>query len=86
MAEQINLQVAGADETWLMDATPHAAQDRPHAGYQLAGREGLGDVVIGAQLQADEAVGLLDAGGEHDDRHIVFGPQALADFPAIKAG
>jgi hypothetical protein len=30
--------------------------------------EGLGEIVVGAQLEAHHAVGLVDAAGEHDDR------------------
>src|SRR6185503_4640846 len=33
-----------------------AAQDGPEARGQLAGMDGLGDVVVGAELQADDAV------------------------------
>ena len=44
------------------------AQHRPHAGDQLLGAEGLDHVVVGAQLEPDQLVALLAAGGEHDDR------------------
>ena len=46
-----------------------AAQHRLDAGHQLARAEGLGNVVVGAQLEPDHAVGLLVARGQHDDRH-----------------
>ena len=45
------------------------AQQRPHAGHDFARAEGLGDVVVGAELQPDDAVRLLGLGGEHDHRH-----------------
>jgi hypothetical protein len=44
------------------------AQDGADARDQLAGGEGLDDVVVGAELQAGDAVGLLAARGEQDDR------------------
>ena len=43
-----------------------AAQDRVHAQQQLAHAEGLDHVVVGAQLEADDAVDLLALGGDHD--------------------
>ena len=39
------------------------------AGHQLLGREGLGDVVVGAGFQAVDLVLLGALGGEHDDRN-----------------
>ena len=47
-----------------------AAQDGLDAGDQLARIEGLGDIVIGAQLQADDLVHIVVAGGEHDDGQV----------------
>ena len=45
------------------------AQDRLHPGDDLAGRERLGDVVVGAQLEAEDAIDLAVAGGEEQHRH-----------------
>ena len=42
--------------------TEHAA----HPRRELARRERLGHVVVRAELEADDPVGLLAAGGEHD--------------------
>src|SRR5882724_7592447 len=44
-------------------------QDRLHPQDHLARAERLADVVVGPQLQADDAVDLLAAGGQHDDGH-----------------
>src|SRR5262249_49653112 len=44
-----------------------AAQDRANARYDLARTEGLRDVIIGAELQAQELVRLLIPRGQHDD-------------------
>ena len=46
-----------------------AAQHRLDAAAELAHRERLGDVVVGAELEAEHLVDLLGLGGEHDDRH-----------------
>jgi hypothetical protein len=54
-------------------ATQHGADP----GKQLARAEGLGEVVVGAELEAEDAVDLLALGGEHDDRHC----QLAADLP-----
>ena len=45
-----------------------AAQDRAHPGGQLGRGEGLHDVVVGAQLEAQHPVGLVALGRDQDDR------------------
>ena len=45
----------------------------------LACAERLDHVVVGAELEADDAVGLLAAGGQHDDRHPGALPELAAD-------
>ena len=47
-----------------------AAQHRVDARQQLARREGLGDVVVGAAFEARDLVALLGARGQHDDRQL----------------
>jgi hypothetical protein len=46
------------------------AQQRADAGDELADAERLGQVIVGAALQAVHLVGFLAPGGEHQDRHI----------------
>src|SRR6266540_5312085 len=48
-------------------AIPGPPQHRSDPRGHLTRAEGLDDVVVGAELEADDAVGLLAAGGEHDD-------------------
>ncbi len=60
-------------------APQHGAQ----AGQQFARVERLGQVVVGAQLQADHAVGGIAPRGEHDDRHGAGCAQAGADLEAV---
>ena len=45
--------------------TQHGA----HARDDLLRREGLDDVVVGAELEPEDAVDLLASGREHHDRH-----------------
>ena len=54
------------------------AEDRADAREELAGVEGLGKVVVGAELQADDPIGVVAPRGEHEYRH----PGARADPPA----
>ncbi len=65
---------------------PAAAQYRLHAQDQLARAEGLGDVIVGADLQAQDAVVLVATGGKHDDRHRPLPPHPPAHLQAVHAG
>jgi hypothetical protein len=63
-----------------------AAQDRLDPTDQLAGGERLGEVVVAADLQADDAVELLAARREEDDRHLAEGADAAAGLQAVQLG
>src|SRR3984885_10323059 len=66
-----------------------AAQNGLDAGDQLARSEGFGDVVVGAQLEAVDAVVLRRARGEKDDWDDAEGrvqPEPAAEIEAIAAG
>ncbi len=63
------------------------AQDAAHARDQLARRERLGDVVVGAELEADDAVDLVAARSEEDDRHVAVRlAQAPEDLEPARIG
>ena len=63
------------------------AQQRPQAGEQLVELEGLGEVVVGARVQPGDAVGRLDARGEHEDGGAVaLGAQHAAHRQAVDVG
>ena len=55
------------------------AQHGANARQHFLGRERLGDVVVGASVQAGDAVGLVAARGQHQDRH-ALGARVLAPF------
>ena len=63
-----------------------AAEDRAHAGDHLGAAERLDHVVVGAELEADDAVGLRAAGGEDDDRDARAGADRAADVAAVAVG
>jgi hypothetical protein len=65
---------------------PGAPQRRLHARAELAHRERLGDVVVGAELEPEDLVDLLGLGREHDDRDRRAGPQAAAHLEAVHPG
>ena len=63
-----------------------AAKQRAHAGDELVGAERLGEVVVGAHLEADDALGFVGARGQHDDRNrrrLLVGAQQPADFESV---
>ena len=53
------------------------AQMGTHAGHQLAQAERLGDVVVGAGIEAADGVSLAVNRGQHDDRGRDLGPAHL---------
>ena len=63
-----------------------AAEDRAHAGDQLARRERLGQVVVGAEFEAEQLVELVVARGEHDDRRRRVAADLAGDVEAVGAG
>ena len=66
---------------------PGAAQQRVDPRHHLAGVERLGDVVVGAQLQAHDLVGVFHARGQHDDRRggqRLVGAHDARDLPTVE--
>ena len=61
-----------------------AAQLGADAAEQLAHREGLGDVVVGADLEPDDLVDLGVLGGQDDDRHGAARAHVAADVEAAR--
>src|SRR5215218_8797469 len=64
----------------------NAAQDGADPRNDFAAAERLHHVVVGAELEPDHPVGLLAAGGEHDDRNLRALPQLAADVEAGAVG
>src|SRR5262245_21893162 len=65
---QIDLEVAHPDPGVAILAA--AAQDSPHAGEQLLGPEGLGDVVVCPGVERAHLLMLIADRRQHDDRHL----------------
>ena len=75
-----------AVEHRVLAALLDAAEDRLDARRELARREGLRDVVVGAELEPGDAVGLLVARGQHDDRHLRLRAHLAAHLEAVDPG
>ena len=68
-------------------AARDAAHERAQPRKQLAEVEGLGQVVVGADVEAADAVADLSARGEHEDRRPALAlAQRAADLEAVAAG
>ena len=63
-----------------------AAQHGADAGDHLGAAERLDHVVVGAELEADDAVGLRAAGGQDDDRDARAGADRAADVAPVAVG
>jgi hypothetical protein len=63
-----------------------APQDRLHSRQQLARLEWLGQIVIGAELEPDDAIHGITARGEHQDRRLRLRPNAAAHIKTVDIG
>ena len=63
-----------------------APQQRADPREQLLALERLRQVVVGAGVEAADAVLGLGASGQHQDRHVALRAQAAADLDAVEAG
>ncbi len=80
-ALEVDDQVLVADDPatgGVREVAIGAAQERLDPAQELAQPERLGQVVVGAELEADDLVDLVVAGGQHEDRHLGAG---RADAP-----
>src|SRR5216683_2931236 len=62
-----------------------AAQDGADARHQFARVEGLWQIIVGAHLEADDAVDVLALGRQHQDRHARAGAEPPADREPVFA-
>ncbi len=62
------------------------AQQGPDPGHDLAHPERLRDVVVGADAEPDEQVGLVGAGRQHEHRHGALGLDAATHLEPVEAG
>ena len=88
-AMAIDLQITDLEAGLLLLGVglPPAPEDRADPGDQLARREGLGHIVVGAHFEAEDLVPLLDASAHHDhgDRgQLGVLLDAPADLPAVE--
>ena len=63
-----------------------AAEYRLHARDELTRAERLRHVIVGAELEAEDAVDLAVARGQHDDRDLAGRAQTAADLEAVHSG
>jgi len=63
-----------------------SAKDGFDAGGEFAGAEGLDEVVVSTDFEADDAVDLGGTGGEEDDRHVGKRADAFAELEAGAVG
>src|SRR3954451_12080151 len=87
-AAEVDLEVALVDRLLVgrLADHPRAPQRRLDPAAELAHREGLGYVVVGADLQPRDLVGLTSLRGQHDDRHLAARAQLAADFDPVQLG
>ncbi len=63
-----------------------AADDGAQAGEELAGGKRFRQIVVGADFEADDAVGFIAARGEHEHGYVTAGADFLQDLETVHAG
>src|SRR5258705_6155908 len=87
IAPEVDLDVAKGIAIHLLRQSLRAAQYGLDASEQFANGERFGDVIIGAELEADDLIYFLTARGEHDDGNgRPFGLELLAHIESAHAG
>ncbi len=61
-----------------------ATEDGPHPDHELARRERLHQVVVGAGIEPRDAVDLVVTSGEHQDREVGVGPHGPAHVEPVE--
>jgi hypothetical protein len=63
-----------------------APENGAHASHQFPRVERLGQIIVGAQIQADDAVHVVGAGRQHEHRHTALLAQLPQNLEAVHAG
>ncbi|GAA3130423.1 hypothetical protein GCM10020001_060480 [Nonomuraea salmonea] len=80
-AARVGVDAHPLDDRGFGRATP---QQRPHSGEQLGEAERFRHVVVGAGVEADDGVDLVDTCREYQDRSAVaFGADPAGDLEAV---
>src|SRR5256885_1304429 len=83
---RVDGQLADLEHARRVGGGLRAAEQRLDTRKQFAGTERLGDVIVGAHLEAHDAVGFIAARGEHQDGEPIE-RVVPANFPAdVQAG
>ena len=82
---RVDDQIRAPEHIRMHRARLDASQHRAHARHKLPRAEGLRDIVVRAHLQPGEAIGFLNARGQHDDRNIGVVPKPLRHIETIDA-
>jgi hypothetical protein len=84
---EVHLQIADAEPARLFALDlMGAAQDSANARDELARVKRFGQVIVGPDLQADDAVHFVAARGEDEHRHLRMLAQAAQHVEPIHAG
>jgi D-alanyl-D-alanine carboxypeptidase/D-alanyl-D-alanine-endopeptidase (penicillin-binding protein 4) len=83
---RVDLQLADGDPRLAERGRHGATKDGAHARGKLARRERLGDVVVGAELEPDDPIGLLPTRREHDHGQLGAGADPAAEREPVGAG
>ena len=70
--------------SWRRSLDP--PEQRPDPRHDLTHAKRLGHVVVGSHAEADEQIGLVVPGRQHEDRHRPLRLDPAADLESVEAG
>ena len=82
----VDRQRADAEHRRGGSSLTRSTGDGVDASQELANAERLDQIVVGAELEAHDAVDLVSAGADDDDRHARAGAQLTAHLEAVAVG
>src|SRR3979490_791728 len=83
-ARNVERDVSGADDIASVGRSLRAPEHGADPSNELLGTEWLRHVVVRADLEAGDLVGLIAAPGQHDDRHGGVAAKCACDVEAIE--
>ena len=84
---RVDLEAIGEEDRLIIPGVQSATpEERPDARHELPRRERLDDVIVGANVESHDLIGVARPRGEHQDWYVASGADPMRDLEAIETG